>query len=185
MRSARRKTHLRTHARDPSYLVVGRDTPQGVETSPDRDQEVERLYRTEGARLWRAVVAYSGDREVANDAVAEAFAQVLARGQAVRQPLPWLWRSAFRIAAGELKARGRTATALAEIQYEMPESIADVVRALSRLSPNQRAAVILHDYADLPTVEVARIMGIALATVRVHVSQGRRRLRKLLEVRDA
>jgi DNA-directed RNA polymerase specialized sigma24 family protein len=31
---------------------------------------------------------------------------------------------------------------------------------------------------------VARIMGIALATVRVHVSQGRRRLRKLLEVRD-
>jgi RNA polymerase sigma-70 factor (ECF subfamily) len=164
---------------------VGRDTPQGVETSPDREQEVERLYRTEGARLWRAVMAYSGDREVTNDAVAEAFAQVLARGEAVHEPLPWLWRSAFRIAAGELKARGRTAAAVAEPAYEMPEPIADVVRALARLSPNQRAAVILHDYADLPTAEVATIMGIASATVRVHVSQARRRLRKQFEVRDA
>lgn len=60
---------------------MGRDTPHGVDTSPDREQEVERLYRTEGARLWRAVMAYSGDTEIANDAVAEAFTQVLARGE--------------------------------------------------------------------------------------------------------
>jgi len=145
---------------------------------------VERLYRTEGARLWRAVMGYSGDREVANDAVAEAFAQVLARGEAVHEPLPWLWRSAFRIAAGELKARGRIGPAVAEATYEMPDPVADVVRALARLSPNQRAAVILHDYAGLPTAEVAGIMGIASATVRVHVSHARRRLRKQLEVRD-
>jgi RNA polymerase sigma-70 factor, ECF subfamily len=180
-----RRSHLRVSTLNLPFLGVGRDTPQGVETSPDREQEVERLYRTEGARLWRAVMAYSGDREVTNDAVAEAFAQVLARGEAVDEPLPWLWRSAFRIAAGELKARGRTAAAVAEPVYEMPEPIADVVRALARLSPNQRAAVILHDYADLPTAEVATIMGIASATVRVHVSQARRRLRKQFEVRDA
>jgi DNA-directed RNA polymerase specialized sigma24 family protein len=34
--------------------------------------EVERLYRVEGARLWRAVFAWSGDSAVADDAVAEA-----------------------------------------------------------------------------------------------------------------
>ncbi len=169
---------------NPPYLRVGRDTPCGVETSPDREQEVERLYRTEGARLWRAVMAYSGDREIANDAVAEAFAQVLARGEAVRELLPWLWRSAYRIAAGELKARSRSAAALAEVPYEMPEPVADLVAALARLTQKQRAAVVLHDYADLTTAEVARIMGIASATVRVHVSQARRRLRRQLEVRD-
>jgi RNA polymerase sigma factor (sigma-70 family) len=179
-----RRTRLRDPVTNPPYPGVGRDTPQGVETSPDREQEVERLYRTEGARLWRAVMAYSGDREIANDAVAEAFAQVLARGEAVREPLPWLWRSAFRIANGELKAQSRAATAVPEIPYEMPEPIADVVRALAKLSTNQRAAVILHDYADLPTAEIARIMGIASATVRVHVSQARRRLRRQLEVLD-
>lgn len=155
-----------------------------METTPDREQEVERLYRTEGARLWRAVMAYCGDREIANDAVAEAFAQVLARGEAVHAPLPWLWRSAFRIAAGELKARGRTSPP-DDASYEAPELLTDVLRALTRLSPNQREAVILHDYADLTTAEVARIMKIAQATVRVHVSQARRRLRRLLEDRDA
>ena len=31
-----------------------------------------RLYREEGARLWRAVFAYAGNRDVASDAVAEA-----------------------------------------------------------------------------------------------------------------
>lgn len=159
---------------------MGRDTPSGVQVSPDREQEVERLYRTEGARLWRAVRAYAGDREVADDAVAEAFAQVLARGEAVDAPLPWLWTSAFRIAAGELKARRRVPVPLADDTYEMPEPLADVLGALARLSPNQRQAVILHDYADLRTSEVARIMGIAAATVRVHVSHARRRLRRLL-----
>lgn len=151
----------------------------------DREREVERLYRTEGGRLWRAVMAYCGGREVANDAVAEAFAQVLGRGEAVRERLPWLWRSTFRIAAGELKARRRPVVATVDPSYEMPEPLRDVLDALARLSPKQRAAVILHDYADLPTGEVARIMGIASATVRVHVSQARRRLRGFLEERDA
>jgi RNA polymerase sigma-70 factor, ECF subfamily len=147
---------------------------------------VERLYRAEGGRIWRAVMAYCGDREIANDAVAEAFAQVLGRGETVRDPLAWLWRSAFRIAAGELKrARERSPLALDDPSYEMPEPLADVLGALAHLSPNQRTAMILHDYVDLPTRQVARIMGIASATVRVHASQGRRRLRGLLEDRDA
>jgi DNA-directed RNA polymerase specialized sigma24 family protein len=49
-----------------------------VRAHRDTDAELERLYRDEGARLWRALVAFSGDREVAADAVAEAFARALA-----------------------------------------------------------------------------------------------------------
>lgn len=155
----------------------------GVKATSDREREVERLYRTEGRRLWCALMAYSGDREVANDSVAEAFAQLLAREDGVRAPHAWLWRSAFRIAAGELKARNRTMPP-AESVYMAPEPLIDVLRGLRRLSPNQREAVLLHDYADLSTAEVARIMGIRQATVRVHVSQARRRLRRLLEDHD-
>jgi DNA-directed RNA polymerase specialized sigma24 family protein len=55
--------------------------------------------------MWQAVVAFAGDPEVASDAVAEAFTQALRRGDAIRSPEPWLWRTVFRIAAGELKAR--------------------------------------------------------------------------------
>lgn len=181
--SVGRQPSLRvSQSRAPS-LHGGRDTPDVV--ASDREREVERLYRTEGGRLWRTVMAYCGDREIANDAVAEAFTQVLARGEGVRAPLPWLWRSAFRVAAGELKARMRPDLATDDPSYEMPEPLADLIGALGRLSPNQRATLILHDYADLPTVEVARIMGIASTTVRVHLSQACRRPRGLLEDRDA
>jgi DNA-directed RNA polymerase specialized sigma24 family protein len=61
-------------------------------------------YETQVTRLWRAVYAYSGRRDIADDAVAEAFAQVLRRGDEVRDVTAWVWRAAFRIAAGELKS---------------------------------------------------------------------------------
>jgi DNA-directed RNA polymerase specialized sigma24 family protein len=41
-------------------------------------------------------------------------------------------------------------------------------------------AVVLHDYADRPTDEVARAIGASRATVHVHLSKGQRRLRQLL-----
>ena len=36
---------------------------------------IERLYREEGPRLWRALLGYTGDAETAGDTVMEAFAQ--------------------------------------------------------------------------------------------------------------
>ena len=68
-----------------------------------RGGELESLYREQGARMWRSVLAFAGDPEVASDAVAEGFAQALRRGHKIRDPERWLWRSIFRIAAGELK----------------------------------------------------------------------------------
>ena len=147
---------------------------------------VEGVWRDQGAKLWRSLVAFTGDREAASDAMAEAFAQALGRGDALREPDRWIWRASFRIAAGELARRRRdAAVAPSEAAGDMPEPVADLVRALATLSPNQRAAAILHLYADLPTRDVARILGCSQATVRVHVSQAKRRLRPLLEENDA
>ena len=69
--------------------------------------------------------------------------------------------------------------------YEIPEAAGQVLEALSRLSSRQRAAVVLHDHIGFSTKEVAAIVGSTAATVRVHLSQGRRRLRTLLEAEDA
>jgi RNA polymerase sigma-70 factor (ECF subfamily) len=55
-----------------------------------------------------------------------------------------------------------------------------VIAALRRLSPSQRAAVVLHYYADLPIREVSRRMGTSAAAVKVHLHRGRRRMRVLL-----
>ena len=148
---------------------------------------LERVYREEAPRLWRALVAYSGDPDIASDALAEAFAQALSAADRLRAPTRWIWHVAFRVAAGELK-RHRAVTALDQtppLSYVLPEPLDHVMRALASLSPNQRLAVVLHDYADRPTDEVARTMGVSRATVHVHLSQGRRRLRRLLEDKDA
>ena len=69
-------------------------------------QDLEVLYREHGKRLWWALVAFSGDRDIASDVESEAFAQALRRGEAIKDTLAWIWKAAFRIAAGELKQRG-------------------------------------------------------------------------------
>jgi hypothetical protein len=68
------------------------------------DAQYARVFEQEADRLWRAVYAFAQDREIAQDAVAEAFAQCIRRGEAVQSPERWIWRAAFRIAAGELEA---------------------------------------------------------------------------------
>ncbi|HZP90531.1 MAG TPA: sigma-70 family RNA polymerase sigma factor [Actinomycetota bacterium] len=144
----------------------------------------EALYREHAERLWRAVFASTGDREVASDAVAEAFAQCLRRGQAVRSPKAWLWKAAFRIAAGEMQRRRRSPEPETDRGYEMSEGPAVLLGALRVLPERQRAVLVLHYYAGYKAREIAGILGSSAATVRVHLSRGRRRLRELLEETD-
>lgn len=151
-------------------------------TLTTRPSEIELLYRDQGARMWRALLAYVGDPDLASDALAEAFTQAIARGEAIRDPASWIWAAAFRIAAGDLKRRqGEVALRGLDIPYEMAEPFPQLIEALAAITPNQRLAIVMHDYADRPTDEVARVLGITRPTVYVHLSQGRKRLRRLLE----
>ena len=154
--------------------------PAGVE----RGERLERLYREQGARMWHAVLAFAGDPEVASDAVAESFAQALRRGDEIRDAERWIWRTVFRVAAGELKTRSRSVPMRIERTYEMEEPARELVAALSRLSDRQRAAVVLHHAAGYPIREVAAIVGSTPAAVKVHLMRARRRLRELLEEND-
>jgi RNA polymerase sigma-70 factor, ECF subfamily len=148
----------------------------------DRMVEVERLYREEGARLWRTVVLQTGDPEIASDACAEAFAQLLARWDAVRDPRAWVWKAALRI--GDRAARRRPMRGEPEGIYELPEPVVDLVRGLSTLSPMQRKAVALRYVDDRSIADIARLLGSSPNAIAVHLFRGRRRLIQFLEVRD-
>jgi RNA polymerase sigma factor (sigma-70 family) len=154
--------------------------PAGV----DRDADLERLYREQGARMWHAVLAVAGDPEVANDAVAEAFAQVLRRGDEVRDPERWIWRAVFKIARGLLRERSRSAPLDVEPSYESSDAARELIAALSRLSVKQREAVVLHYAVGHPIVDVARIIGSTPGAVKIHLLRARQRLRELLEDDD-
>jgi RNA polymerase sigma-70 factor (ECF subfamily) len=144
-------------------------------------RDVESVYRTDGARLWRALYAFAGDGDVASDAMAEAFAQALRRGDAIRDVRSWVWRTAFRVAAGDLQARSRNSRGPipegAVPEHEIDDELAT---ALQRLTPQQRMVIVLHYYADCPVAEISRRTGINPLAVRAHLSRGRRRLRDLL-----
>ena len=143
--------------------------------------EVERVYREHGDQVWKALLLFSGDFHLASDALSEAFAQALARGPAIRDLNAWVWRTAFRVAAGDLKASRTVSSESVESSYEMEDPFPAVLDQLRLLSPKQRAAVVLHHYIGYSVVEVAKIIGSTPAAVGVHLHRGRRRLRKLLE----
>jgi RNA polymerase sigma-70 factor, ECF subfamily len=149
------------------------------------EERFDRLYRAERERLWRALYALVRNADIASDAVAEAFAQCIRRGEQVRDPRAWVWKAAFAIARGELQERSRW-TALSESEPAAPpdSSLERVLTALAGLSPKQRAVILLRHYAGYRSREVADLLGMAPATVRVHLARGRRNLERALEEND-
>lgn len=144
--------------------------------------QMELVYREQFAHLWRALLAFSGDPEVASDAAAEAFAQALRRDGDLRAPERWVWKAAFRIAAGMLKERSRFVTLgpRTEAEWPVPFELHD---ALMQVSPRQRAALFLRYYGGYSAAEIADLIGSTQSAVRVHLHRGRKRLsRSLREV---
>lgn len=159
---------------------------------PGRVVDYEQVFRDAAPGLWRTIYAFTaGQRGVADDAVAEAFARALERAEQIRDPVAWLYRTAFRLAAEDIRAdrRERREQASGHQQSAGPTvGLGSLVPALKQLSPAQRAAIVLHYEADLPVRDVARQMGTSIAAVKVHLFRGRHRLRELLgaeEVDDA
>lgn len=157
---------------------------QTTNSADDVDRDIEHLYREHGARLWRALVLATGSSDVASDAVSEAFAQALRRGEALRDPLAWTWRVASRLAAAEMQRRSVVEPLPTEIPGADMKSFAHLWEALSKLSPHQRRAVVLADYAGYKHKEIAEMLGSTTGAVAVHVFRARARLRQLLEVGD-
>lgn len=143
--------------------------------------DLESVYRRDGPRLWRALMAYCGDREVADDALAEAFAQALRRGSAIRDVSRWVWRAAFRIAAGNLQKRRTTQPLENPGIVHDPEPPWDLIAALGELPDQQRACLVLRYYAGYSSIEIGRAVGLTPPAVRMQLSRGRRRLRSVLE----
>jgi DNA-directed RNA polymerase specialized sigma24 family protein len=87
-----------------------------------------------------------------------AFARAIEHQASIRDPVPWLFRTAFRIAAGELRQSRDVSEPFDDPVTEQPDPT-DLSRSLAELSPRQRASIYLHYIADLPIREVATLMG--------------------------
>jgi RNA polymerase sigma factor (sigma-70 family) len=161
---------------------------EGVEVRAPDDGRVHDAWREHHERLWRAVLAWSGDREVASDAVAEAFAQAIRRGAAIDDVGAWVWRAAFRIAGGLLADRGRTSGPLPRSEgadgTTLPDDAVVLIDALGRVGTADRELVVLSVIGGWSAAEIGALLDVRPGTVRVRLHRAMAKLRDLMEDDD-
>lgn len=152
-------------------------------------ERVRRVYEADHERLWRSLFAFCGSRPLADDAVAEAFAQALRRGDQIDDVAAWVWTSAFAIARGELKQRGRTtgdrlANQRAGDLADDDEDIQHLLQRLAALSHDDRELIVLCHVGGWKPRELAPVLGIPAGTLRVRLHRATARAREILEGED-
>jgi len=151
----------------------------------NNEEAFDTLFRREYPAIVRTAYGVLGDRQGAEDVAQEAFVRLYARWPQVRsydRPGAWVRRVAIRVA---VRQRGRTARQGDHGSgiVAPPETASldvDLLRALSSISPMQRAVVVLHYLHDLPVAEAAAELGCRETTARVHLHRARSRLAALL-----
>lgn len=173
-----------------------------VAAPADLDDSLELLFRAHYGRLVRALTLVAGDREVAADAVQEAFVKAHLQWWRIRRyddPIGWVRRVAINRLRDGHRRRARERRALAQLApvatvdvgpgvEEQATTGADDARLaalLAGLPRQQRLAVTLYYVAELTVAEVAHAMGLNPGTVKFHLHQGRERLRETAPAAEA
>jgi RNA polymerase sigma-70 factor, ECF subfamily len=147
---------------------------------------IDRLHRT--ARL----ILRSDDR--AADAVQESLTAAWLHIRAVRDPDRFdAWLHRLLIHACYREARRTRNRALVELQVPAPDGAGvrdaqditavrdQLERGFRRLTPEQRAVLVVHHYLGLPDAEAALVLDIALGTFKSRLSRASAALRAVLD----
>ena len=178
-----------------------RDEGELIRRAVDGDMDaVNELIRLKREQVVRVAYQVTGDWEDAIDVSQGVFVRLwkrLHRYDPSRRFDTWLYRITVNAAIDYVRSRGRHLQPLPDEPADLPahtatrpvgESALDIAAlrkafaSLSaRLAPKQRMAFVLREVEGLETAEVARIMNVAESTVRNHLLQARRVLRRGLE----
>ena len=156
-----------------------------------RQRTFERLYNDHAGPLLGFLVYRTGDRQLAEDLLADTFERVLTakRGFDAKRgsEKTWLYtialnclRDHVRRSGVEAKAYEKVATYAGHHAPPPDEGVAErelVHRAVQRLPEDEREAIALRYGADLSLDEIAKVTGEKQTTVNGRVYRGLRRLR--------
>jgi RNA polymerase sigma-70 factor (ECF subfamily) len=151
-----------------------------------RLREIETLYRSRFTHFVRVATAVTGDRELALDAVHDAFAGAVRGRRGFRREGPleaWLWRAVVNAA---LKAREREVveTRVRRIDVERDGYVTgsgELGAVIAALPERQRLALFLRYYADLDYRGIAVALGVEVGTVSATLSAAHTAVRRALE----
>lgn len=146
------------------------------------DEEIYRKYSEELIRFAQGLVG----RVDSADVVSAAFLASLATAKwnQVSNHRAYLYRAVLNQARKTHRDRQRrwSKELRGGIQPpgEIPEVRPEVLAAVKRLSPRQRAVVVLTYWEDLPPDEISEMLGLSEGTVKKHLARARTKLRRVL-----
>ena len=154
----------------------------------DREVELREFVSARGPALSRAAYLLTGDHQAAEDLVQDTYVTLVRRWQksGTLDPEAYVRRILYsRFVDGWRRRR------LSELPWASPPDTAGgdemgtstdrltLKRALARLTPRQRAVLVLRFYEDLTEAQAATALGISVNTVK---SQSRVALQRLREL---
>ena len=168
----------------------------------------EQLVATYGDRAYRLAFRITGNREDAEEALQDAFWNVIRKIDTFREDSAlgsWIYRIVTNAAYQKVRRRARNDVEI-PLDEVMPvvdqdgrhaspitdwsSSVDDVAlqrelrdalgAALAELPPHYRAAIVLRDVEGMSTLEVADTLGISVATVKSRTHRARLWLRQRL-----
>jgi DNA-directed RNA polymerase specialized sigma24 family protein len=152
-------------------------------------QDFTEFYRETKDECLLTVLISVGDRDAAQDLVAEAFARAWASWHTVsRHPAPvaWVVRTALNASISRWRRRHREVP-VADLALVADRPVAGgaggsnvdppIMAALLRLPARQRQVVALRLFLDLDTARTAQVLGIAPGTVQAHLGRALATLR--------
>jgi RNA polymerase sigma-70 factor (ECF subfamily) len=158
------------------------------------DEDAFRAFYERNARgVWAYLVHVTGDRQTADDLLQEAFYRFL-RAAATHENELHRRNSLYRIATNLARdARRRKLTRIHELmagheiervagidEAASTERHSDVTRAMSRLKERERAMLWLAYAEGASHREIAEVLGLSPASIRLLLFRARRRLASLL-----
>ena len=146
-------------------------------------EEFAEFYRASKDSCLKAVTAVAGDRYLAEELVAEAYARAWTSWVKVRKhaaPRAWVVRTALNLGVSWWRRRE---VPLADHDAAIPADTGGgvdpvLIAALRRLPARQREVLALRIFLDLDTETTAKALGIAPGTVMAHLSRAVAALRR-------
>jgi RNA polymerase sigma-70 factor (sigma-E family) len=153
------------------------------------DEDFARYVRARQHRLLRAAYLVCGDAHLAEDLLQGALTKLATRWDKLRHENPdaYVRRILYRDAVSSWrKTRRESLSSLPLIEVPVHDRSSqtgqrvDLERALSELTPKQRAVIVLRFFEDRSEIEAAEALGVTVGTVKSQTHAALARLRTLL-----
>jgi RNA polymerase sigma-70 factor, ECF subfamily len=187
----------RTRTDQSPKVPANRDRPKPVPRTPAEGpgtlrRQLEELYDTCGAQLFTCALAVTRCRDLAEDAVHDAFCRLFRLESPPRDLRAYAFRSVRNAAVDLVRARNRSVALPEDSLFDFSDNARETAQkkefeqraaeALDTLGPDERETIVHHFYAGLTFREIAEMRDAPLGTVTSWYHRGIAKMKEKMKV---